>query len=71
MCKVKSAINATDMYGLMNIFSFHGVLGARIRAPREPGEYDRWISRGMQPYTGQSSLGKLEPDSSNVGSRKC
>lgn len=57
MCKVASVIRGVPMWGIMNVFSFHGVIGCRVWAPREPGEYDRWICRGMNPYMGQTSLG--------------
>ncbi|KAL8733470.1 MAG: hypothetical protein Q9166_002096 [cf. Caloplaca sp. 2 TL-2023] len=59
LCKVGSTIRGIPMYGIMNLFSFHGVLGCRIYAPREPGQYHAWVNRGMNPYMGQTSLGKL------------
>ena len=58
MCKVASSVRGIPMWGIMNIFSFHGIIGCRVWAPREPGEYSRWICRGMNPYMGQTSLGK-------------
>lgn len=58
MCKVASVIRGVHMWGIMNISSFHGVIGCREWAPREPGEYARWVCRGMNPYMGQTSLGK-------------
>ena len=58
LCRVASLVAKIPMYGVMNIFSFHGVLGCRVFAPREPGEYDKWVLRGFCPYLGQHSIGE-------------
>ena len=58
MCKVASTVRKMDMVGVMQVFSFHGNIGVRVWAPREPGQYQSWVSRGMNPYLGQTSLGK-------------
>ena len=59
MVKLGSIVNKKAQYGVMNVFSFHGMLGVRVWAPAEPGRWNQWISRGMTPYLGQTSLGKL------------
>ena len=60
LCKVASTVRKMPQYGIMQIFSFHGVIGVRVWAPRESGEYSLWVPRGMNPYLGQTSLGKLK-----------
>ena len=59
LCKVSASVTGEPMYGVMQVFSFQGVLGCRVYAPRQPGEYHRWVCRGFQPYMGQTSLGKF------------
>ena len=59
MCRVASTVRKNSHHGVMQIFSFHGVIGVRVWAPREPGEYSTWVSRGMNPYLGQTSLGEF------------
>ena len=58
LCKVGSTIRSIPMYGIMNVFSFHGAIGVRVYAPTEPGRYENWVCRGLNPYMGQTSLGK-------------
>ncbi|KAG8525647.1 uncharacterized protein KY384_000407 [Bacidia gigantensis] len=58
MCKVGSTVRGIPMYGIMNVTSFHGVIGCRVYAPAEPGRYENWVCRGLNPYLGQTSLGK-------------
>ena len=58
LCKVGATITGEPMYGVMQVLSLHGVLGCRVYAPREPGEYHRWVCRGFQPYMGQTALGE-------------
>ncbi|KAL8787773.1 MAG: hypothetical protein Q9195_007642 [Heterodermia aff. obscurata] len=50
LCKVGSTVRGIPMYGVMNVFSFHGVLGVRVYAPTEPGRYENWepYARGFQ-----------------------
>ncbi|KAL8786295.1 MAG: hypothetical protein Q9213_002890 [Squamulea squamosa] len=57
LCKVGSTVRGIPMYGVMNVFSFHGVIGCRVYAPTEPGRYENWVCRGLNPYLGQTSLG--------------
>ena len=58
MVNLGSIVNKKEQYGIMNVFSFHGMLGVRVWAPAEPGRWNQWISRGCTPYLGQTSLGK-------------
>ena len=58
MTKLGATVTGADEYGVMNVFSFHGMLGVRVWAPAEPGRYNQWVSRGCTPYLGQTSLGE-------------
>ena len=71
LCKVASTVRKGSQYGVMQIFSFHGVIGVRVWAPRETGEYGLWVPRGMNPYLGQTSLGKLSRSLHSFNARGC
>ena len=58
LVKLASTITKAPMFGVMQLLSFHGVLGSRVWAPSEPGRWEKWVSRGFNPYMGQTSLGK-------------
>ena len=58
LTKLGNLVGEGVEYGVMNIFSFHGMLGVRVWAPAGPGRYNQWISRGCTPYLGQTSLGE-------------
>ena len=61
LVKLMSVAGGQEIYGVMNLFSFHGMLGIRVWAPAEPGRWHQWISRGFTPYMGQTSLGESSP----------
>jgi hypothetical protein len=53
--------NKTPCTGVLNFFSYYGVLGARVFSPTVRGDYRTWALTGQAPFLGQSSRSKWSP----------